>query len=234
MHGSRQPKARAVVFYTQSTAIFGACMSASATAGLQRRSFWLKTLHQWHWISSALCLIGMLLFAFTGITLNHAAQIESTPVTTTKTAQLPASLLKPLQGEHEKNAAIPASLTHYLSDSLGIHTKGREGEWSDGELYIALPKPGGDAWVSVDIHSGEISYENTERGWVSFLNDLHKGRNTGGIWTWFLDIFAVACLVFCLSGLMLLQFHSKSRLSTWPVVGLGLLIPFLLIVLFIH
>ena len=29
----------------------------------RRRSFWLKTLHEWHWVSSALCLLGMLLFA---------------------------------------------------------------------------------------------------------------------------------------------------------------------------
>ena len=43
----------------------------------QRRGFWLRTLHQWHWISSAICLIGMLLFAFTGITLNHAADIAA-------------------------------------------------------------------------------------------------------------------------------------------------------------
>jgi hypothetical protein len=37
------------------------------------RSFWLKHLHRWHWISAAACLVGMLLFAATGITLNHAA-----------------------------------------------------------------------------------------------------------------------------------------------------------------
>ena len=29
---------------------------------------WLKQLHQWHWISSALCLISMVLFSVTGIT----------------------------------------------------------------------------------------------------------------------------------------------------------------------
>ena len=32
----------------------------------RRRAYWLKTLHQWHWISSAICLLGMLLFAVTG------------------------------------------------------------------------------------------------------------------------------------------------------------------------
>ena len=36
------------------------------TALNARRSFWLKQLHQWHWISAALSLIGLLLFAVTG------------------------------------------------------------------------------------------------------------------------------------------------------------------------
>jgi hypothetical protein len=34
---------------------------------------------EWHWINSAVCLIGMLLFAVTGLTLNHAAKIEAKP-----------------------------------------------------------------------------------------------------------------------------------------------------------
>ena len=43
----------------------------------QRRAWWRKTLHNWHWISAALCLIGMIAFAVTGITLNHASQIPA-------------------------------------------------------------------------------------------------------------------------------------------------------------
>ncbi|MEP7243522.1 MAG: PepSY-associated TM helix domain-containing protein, partial [Gammaproteobacteria bacterium] len=27
----------------------------------KRRVFWLKQLHQWHWISAAICLVAMLL-----------------------------------------------------------------------------------------------------------------------------------------------------------------------------
>ena len=30
----------------------------------QRRAFWTRQLHQWHWISSALSLVGMLLFVW--------------------------------------------------------------------------------------------------------------------------------------------------------------------------
>ena len=47
----------------------------------KKKTFWLKQLHSWHWISSAISLIGLLLFAFTGITLNHAADVEGSPQT---------------------------------------------------------------------------------------------------------------------------------------------------------
>jgi hypothetical protein len=50
------------------------------------------TLRQWHWISSALCLAGMLLFAVTGITLNHAGQIEARPSVHTLEKQMPEAL----------------------------------------------------------------------------------------------------------------------------------------------
>ena len=58
-----------------------------------RRAFWLKQLHMWHWMSSAISLIGLLLFTVTGFTLNHAAEIEGTPVVTEGIGQLPAPLL---------------------------------------------------------------------------------------------------------------------------------------------
>ena len=88
--------------------------------------------------------------------------------------------------------------------------------------------------MSLDRKSGEARYELTDRGWISYLNDLHKGRNTGTAWSLFLDAFAVACIVFCVTGLVLLQLLSHARPSTWPLVGLGLLIPVLITIAFIH
>src|SRR3546814_4752441 len=54
-------------------------------------------MRQWHWISAAICLVAMLLFAFTGITLNHAAQIKASPQISQREAQLPAALLTSLK-----------------------------------------------------------------------------------------------------------------------------------------
>ncbi|MDP2226862.1 MAG: PepSY-associated TM helix domain-containing protein [Moraxellaceae bacterium] len=202
----------------------------------RRRALWMKQLHQWHWISSALCLIGMLLFAVTGITLNHAASIEATPTVQRQVAVLPPSLLTALADAPEDGSApLPAALQAWLEDgALQVAVGDRPAEWSADEMYLALPRPGGDAWLSIDRQNGAVEYEVTRRGLVSYLNDLHKGRNTGTAWSWFIDGFAIATLVFCLSGLLLLQLHAGHRRMTWPVVGMGLLAPLLLVLLFIH
>ena len=116
----------------------------------------------------------------------------------------------------------------------GMFIRDAAAEWSADEIYLALPRPGGDAWLRIDLASGEVEYEHTDRGWIAWLNDLHKGRHTGTAWSWFIDLFSIACLVFSITGLLILQVHADKRPAIWPVVGLGALIPVLLALLFIH
>jgi hypothetical protein len=209
-------------------------MTATRAPKRKIKTWWLKQLHTWHWVSAAVSLIAMLLFAVTGITLNHAATISATPVTTEKAGQLPSSLLRPLAGSHASDAPLPAAVASAVKDAVGLDAAGKPGEWSDGEVYVALPRPGGDAWVSIDRGSGAIKAEVTNRGWISYLNDLHKGRNAGTAWFWFIDVFAAACVLFTLTGLLLLQLHARHRPSTWPLVAAGLVIPAAIALFLIH
>lgn len=195
--------------------------------------FLVRQFHTWHWMSSAICLVGMLLFAITGITLNHAASIEAKPEVVTQDKVLPQNLI-PLVAQGKTGAPVPVPVAQWLEKELHAGVAGGKPEWNDDELYIALPRPGGDAWVSVDRVSGDVTYETTSRGWIAYLNDLHKGRNTGPIWSWFIDIFAAACVIFSLTGFLLLQVHSKRRPSTWPIVGAGVIIPLLLLIFLMH
>lgn len=200
-----------------------------------RKAFWLKQLHQWHWISSAISLVGLLLFALTGITLNHAASIEAQPTTVSREAKLPQPLLASIaagQGA-DGNRPLPAPVADWLRASLSINAQGAA-EWSADEVYLALPRPGGDGWVSISRSDGAVETEATDRGWIAWLNDLHKGRNSGDVWKWFIDVFAVACFVFALTGLVLLWLHSHRRPSTWPLVAAGLAIPAALTIFFLH
>lgn len=202
------------------------------------RAFWLKHLHQWHWMSAALCLVGMLLFSITGFTLNHASWIGAKPNVTTRTAELPAELLAQLRQVWEtqanEKAALPAAVSDWLGATLAVQVTDRETEWSPEEIYVSLPRPGGDAWLTLSLEDGAVTHELTDRGWLSYFNDLHKGRNTGAAWSLFIDVFALAALVFAMTGLLLLKMHAGHRAGTWPMVGLGLVLPLLLALLFIH
>ena len=214
----------------------------AASSNAPQRAYWLKKLHEWHWISSAICLIGMLLFAVTGFTLNHAGQIESKPRVESRDAQLPRDLLEKLQQAQkqgveaaDKNAvSLPAEVDGWLAQQIKVSAKGFAVEWSEDEAYVPMPRPGGDAWLRVDLKEGSVEYEMTDRGWISYLNDLHKGRNTGGAWSLFIDVFAIGCLVFCITGLLILKMHAQRRPMTWPMVGLGLVLPALLVLLLVH
>ena len=189
----------------------------------------------WHWVSAAVSLVGMMLFAITGITLNHAASIAADPRVTQGSAQLPPPVARALvPAPRATDAPLPPRVATAVEKATGLDPAGKPGEWSDGEVYVALPRPGGDAWVSIDRATGRVTTEVTTRGWISYLNDLHKGRNSGTSWFWFIDVFAGACILFTLTGLLLLQLHARHRPSTWPLVGAGLVIPALIALFLIH
>lgn len=214
----------------------GTAAAKPAPRKKSRKAFWLKQLHMWHWMSSAISLIGLLLFAITGFTLNHAAEIEGSPVTVEKKAQLPAPLLAGIKPDDAPDAKkpLPKPVADWVEANLPVAHATGQAEWSAGEIYLALPRPGGDGWVAIDRETGAVTTESTSRGWIAWLNDLHKGRNAGTVWKWFIDIFVLACVIFSLTGLVLLQLHARHRPSTWPLVAAGLVIPAILAIYFIH
>lgn len=211
--------------------------AASSALPGARRALWLKQLHQWHWISSAICLMAMLLFSFTGLTLNNATLIEAKPVVTRLKATLPEPLRAQLQAYAEEHAdaevPLPSEIADWTNGAFPVDVRGKRAEWSEEDAYVALPRPGGDAWLRLAA-DGSAEFEKTDRGWISWLNDMHKGRNTGPVWSWFIDIFAVACVVFCITGFLILKYHAANRPSTWPVVGFGIVLPIVLALLFVH
>lgn len=195
----------------------------------------LGSARHWHWISAGVCSVGMLFFSWTGITLNHAGDIPASSDITTIETQLPEAILKPWQLSKMHRNVLPHNVKQYLSSEHELVIPDHLiGEFSDGEFYLSMPNPGVDAWLSIDIETGELIYEKTDRGWISFFNDLHKGRYTNLAWKWFIDVFAVISIVFCLTGLWLLYKQASFRLSTWPFVTLGIVIPLIIILTSLH
>lgn len=204
--------------------------------GQARRDALLRLMMRWHWVSAALALVGMLFFATTGITLTNAGFFENTrPVVTRHEASLPVNVLTDLNRlAGVAGQELPASLTAWVSSRWGMTLHPKNVEWQDDEVFIDLKRPGVDAWLSIDRKSGAAQYEADDQGWIAFFDDLHRGKNTGPIWSWLVTAFGVCCVIFSLTGLVILQIRARSRWQVWPVVGLGLLIPTVLVLVFVH
>ncbi len=194
-----------------------------------------RTTHLWHWISAAVCFAALTLFTVTGITLNHASAISAEPVVSSGNAQIPQNLLAELVAPgREETAPAPPRIVDWVEGAFDLSLRDATAEWSEEELYLSAPGPGRDAWVSIDRTSGTAKFEATDRGWVAYFNDLHKGRNTGIVWTIFIDVVAVAVLFFSITGLVLLWIQARQRTSTWPLVGGGVAIMTVLMIFFAH
>lgn len=199
------------------------------------RAFWVRQVLNWHWISAAISLVGMLVFAITGITLNHAGDIPSKPVVQAQTRTMPETVARALATAPDLDRQpLPAEVSRWADATFNTRTVGREAEWSPDDVYVAMPRPGGDATLTIDRVTREVTHEDAWRGWVAYFNDLHKGRNTGAWWAWFIDLFAVASIVFSLTGFVLLWLKAGPRPSTWPLIGVGIVAPALVALFLIH
>lgn len=201
------------------------------------------SIKSWHWISSAICLIATLGFAITGITLNHANSVESTPTKNIHERVIPEPVQQVLmerqqallQAEPQAEGPLPGAFKEwYRQQAFGSALKTVSAEWDEYEVYVGLPRAGGDSWFRVDLSEGVLYQENIDRGWVAFFNDLHKGRNTSGAWITMLDLLAVVMLIYAITGLLLLKRYAKGRKSTWPLVIAGLLLPWLFLIIPAH
>jgi uncharacterized protein len=87
---------------------------------------------------------------------------------------------------------------------------------------VSFKGPGYEADVIIDRPSGRYDLTTTRAGFVAILNDLHKGRDTGKVWTRLIDISAVLMTSVALTGLLLLLYLHKRRLSGILMLAAGL------------
>lgn len=198
-----------------------------------KSGFWRNQLRQWHWISSAVSLMGLLMFSVTGFTLNHAAQIEAEPKVTKTERQVPQTTLAGLASVTANVPLTPVQVTA-IRGATGVDVRGATVDADDDGIYLTLSAPGVDSTLEISRIDGHATYERTDRGLIAVLNDMHKGRHSGPVWALFIDLIAIACVVFSVTGFGLLWLYARGRRITWPLVALGLVLPFIFFLLFVH
>jgi len=188
--------------------------ATSTSLKTKKVQLWARRLHIY--ISMSLLLI-VLFFSITGITLNrpHLFVKKQADITET-TLNIPTHLFSSEQGKFKPDQTL---LLDYLKSqgnlsgtpsSLELFTEVEEGELIEGEISLDYKGPGFSSTVFIDMLSQEATIETTHYGLVAVLNDLHKGRNSGEVWSWFIDISALLMVLFVLTGVCLLVPKKKT------------------------
>jgi uncharacterized protein len=182
--------------------------------------------HLARWLHTYLSMLSfalLLFFAATGLTLNHAEWFDSRQ----RPAEFHGTLNKAWVNTSDPAAVAKDEIVAYFRSTY--RTKGALSDFHvDGEQCEVLFKgPGYEADATIDRMSGKYDLTISPFSLVALMNDLHKGRDTGKTWSAVIDFSAVLMTLVSLTGLTLIFFLNKRRISGLTLVAIGALLAWL-------
>jgi len=176
---------------------------------------WTRWLHIY---LSMFSFAALLFFAITGITLNHTSWIEGQQRVDQVDGQLTLKLV-------ESAATIDKlQIVEHLRSKHGIQARVNDFLIDDDECSISFKGPGYAADAFVERATGSYELTITKSGAVAIMNDLHKGRDTGSVWAWLIDISAVLMILVSLSGFVMIFFLKNKRLNGLLLTAAGAIV----------
>lgn len=169
-----------------------------------------------HIYSSLLGLATVLFFSVTGVTLNHPNWFFGESERRTETDGSMKLEWVDASGDVDRLEVV-----EYLRKTNGVR-----GEMADfnavdpKECLVSFHGPGYAADATIDRTSGKYHLVQTFHGFIAVINDLHKGRDTGAVWSVVIDVSAILLAFISLTGLVLL-FYLKLRRVKGVIVAVA-------------
>lgn len=171
-----------------------------------------------HVYTSMVCLLLVLFFSVTGLTLNHPSwTLGGSGSRQTVSGTLPADF-------KSGDTVDWLRVAEFLRSSHGLRGQVSDHGENGGEGTISFRAPGYGADGFFDIGTGNYQLTVTSQGMLAVFNDLHKGRDTTSSWRWLIDLSAILLVVISLTGLTLQFFLRKRRFRALSVAGAGIVL----------
>ena len=191
-----------------------------------------------HIYSSMFVLVLLLFFAGTGITLNHPEWQSSVGASSVnQQLELPIELQQLAWNEDELEQAGQAKIiAAWLREQHQVEGPVFHFSFDPDEQLLELDfkRPAGYSTAVVELATGRVELSREYAGTLALLNDLHKGRYAGTSWKWLIDITAVACVLFGLTGCYLLWRQPSRRRSGVNSAILGVILMLLAYLAALH
>lgn len=176
----------------------------------------------------------LVLFAATGITLNHRwydskSNIESRSSHSISQSQLTQWSLE-MDEKTESSSWNPdlTKITEYISHQFGLPLASDiEIDREYREILLNYKVPAGYATVTIAGSEKQIILEKEKGSFFGVINDLHKGRYSGISWSWLIDISAILMIIFSVTGLIILFQGKKYKKIGIISFCMGTITPYL-------
>lgn len=182
-----------------------------------------------HVYLSMLCFLIVLFFSVTGLSLNHADWFDGKQVEQKYNGKLSVSWISMKDTSRIKKMEI----VEFLRKNYSV--KGFVSDFlvQDDQCSVSFKGPGYSADAFISRRDGTFHLNEVKLGIVAVLNDLHKGRDSGKQWGWLIDISAIFLTLVSLSGLVMLFFLKKKRVSGLILLVIGSVICWLIYAIYV-
>ncbi len=168
-----------------------------------------------HIYLSMFSLLLILFFSTTGLTLNHPEWTFGSQETKQE-----------VRGTLPKGWQTPTgtdwlTVADFLRSKYGVHGTVADRRDEDRDGSISFKGPGYSADCFFNRKTGVFRMTVLGEGPVGVLNDLHRGHDSGAAWARVIDLCAVFLITISLTGIALLFYLKKMRLSGFATVAAG-------------
>jgi hypothetical protein len=167
-------------------------------------------------------------FAVTGLTLNHPQWFANQQHTSTMKGVMEARWTN--TGSDDRVGKL--EIVEFLRKA-GIQGALDDFRIEPAECDLTFKGPGYSADVFIERATGRYEVTESRLGFAAIINDLHKGRDSGRAWKWFIDVSAVLLTFVSATGLVLIWFVHRHRVAGLLSLGAGCVLTYLLYAIFV-
>ena len=159
----------------------------------------------------------VLFFSTTGLTLNHPEWFANREKTAARHGIADKALLRPGNADGADRLGLVEMLRtrEHLSGAMS------DFRVDDAQISVSFRSPGYTADAFIDRDTGKYDLTVVRNGFVAVMNDLHKGRDAGKVWSAVIDGSAVLLVLVSVTGLVLIWFVNKRRTSGLLLAGIA-------------
>lgn len=163
----------------------------------------------------------VLFFSFTGLTLNHPNWLGGNKQLEEKHK---GKLNVKWVNEPDTNKIAKLEIVEFLRNKYKVKGAVSEFRIEEYDVTVTFKGPAYSCDAFIDRENGTYEVTVIKRGVIALWNDLHKGRDSGKGWSWLIDVSAIFLILVSLTGLILLLFIKKKRVSGLVTLVLGIII----------